>query len=246
MVIESIMEAVDTPAVPVECVDIGLPPAPRRTGDNGPASSAEYETSRKQVAGRDSQDQTLVSSLVAGAARGDQDSWNMLVDRFASTVWAIARGHRLNHADAGDVFQTTWLRLLEHLDQIRQPERVGAWLATTARRECLRVLRIGGRQVPNGGDFEILADPGTSRSPDSDLVAIERQEILNRLVDQLPLRSQLLLRMLSVDSPLSYIEIGEALSMPVGSIGPTRARALEQLRRLAIREGVDLEEIFFS
>jgi RNA polymerase sigma factor (sigma-70 family) len=246
MAIESIMEAVDAPTAPMECVDVDLAPGLGSTGHDVTGPSGEYESSGTQSAGRDSQDQTLVTSLVAGATRGDQDCWDALVDRFASTVWAIARGHRLSHADAADVFQTTWLRLLEHLDQIQKPERVGAWLATTARRECLRVLRMGGRQVPNGADFDILADPDTSRSPDSDLVAIERQEVVNRLVDQLPLRSQLLLRMLSVDSPLSYIEIGEALAMPVGSIGPTRARALEQLRRLAVREGVDLEEIFFS
>jgi RNA polymerase sigma factor (sigma-70 family) len=180
------------------------------------------------------------------AKLGDQDAWNGLVDRFSPTVWAIARGHRLNQADAADVFQTTWLRLLENLDRIQQPERVGAWLATTARRECLRVLRMSGRQVPSGDDFDIVPDPATSVSPDKDLVAAERKEIVNSLVEQLPLRSQLLLRMLSADSPLSYIEIGEALSMPVGSIGPTRARALEQLRRLATRSGVDLEEVFFA
>ena len=85
-----------------------------------------------------------------------------------------------------------------------------------------------------------------SRSHDSNLVAAERKDIVNKLVDQLPQRSQLLLRMLSADSPLSYMEISDALSMPVGSIGPTRARALEQLRKVAIRAGVDLEEVFFS
>jgi RNA polymerase sigma factor (sigma-70 family) len=199
-----------------------------------------------QSGARDSTDQALVALLVAQAGKGDQEAWNALVDRFGSTVWAIARGHRLNAADAADVFQTTWLRLLEHLDRIQQPERVGAWLATTARRECLRTLRLAGRQLANGDDFDVLPDPATSRSPDGNLVAAERQQIVNDLVDQLPLRSQLLLRMLSADSPLSYLEISEALSMPVGSIGPTRARALEQLRRIAVRSGVDLEEVFFS
>jgi RNA polymerase sigma factor (sigma-70 family) len=188
----------------------------------------------------------MVAGLVEQAAKGDRDAWDALVDRFGSTVWAIARGHRLNAADAADVFQTTWLRLLEHIDRIQQPERVGAWLATTARRECLRVLRLAGRQLANGDDFDVLPDPRTSRAPDGDLIAVERQQIVNQLVEQLPLRSQLLLRMLSADSPLSYTEISEALSMPVGSIGPTRARALEQLRRVAVRAGVDLEEVFFA
>lgn len=105
---------------------------------------------------------------------------------------------------------------------------------------------MAGRQVATGDDFEVLPDPATSRSLDGDLVAGERKQIVNELVEQLPVRSQLLLRMLSADRPLSYVEISEALSMPVGSIGPTRARALEQLRRLAVRSGVDLEEVFFA
>ena len=112
---------------------------------------------------RDPMEQSQIATLVREAGLGNQDAWNGLVDRFSSTVWAIARGHRLNSADAADVFQTTWLRLLENLDRIQQPERVGAWLATTAaRRECLRLLRMSGRQIPNGDDFDVLPDPGTA------------------------------------------------------------------------------------
>ncbi|MBO0728044.1 MAG: sigma-70 family RNA polymerase sigma factor [Acidimicrobiaceae bacterium] len=184
--------------------------------------------------------------MVERAARGDQGAWNELVDTFSSTVWAIARGHRLNAADSADVFQTTWLRLVEHLDRIQQPERVGAWLATTARRECLRLIRLAGRQVPGGDDLDVLPDPDSFRPPDSALVTAERSKVVNQLVEQLPVRSQLLLRLLSADTPLSYAEISEALQMPVGSIGPTRARALEQLRRLAVRNGVDLEDVFYT
>jgi RNA polymerase sigma factor (sigma-70 family) len=191
-------------------------------------------------------DRSAVASLVERAAAGDQDAWNGLVETFASTVWAIARGHRLNPADAADVFQTTWLRLLEHLDRIQHPEQVGAWLATTARRECLRLIRLAGRHVLNGDGFDVLPDPATSRSLDRDLLAGERKRIVDHLVSQLPVRSQLLLRLLSASTPLSYAEISEALSMPVGSIGPTRARALEQLRRLAVRNRVDLEDVFFA
>ncbi|MDA8045589.1 MAG: sigma-70 family RNA polymerase sigma factor [Actinomycetota bacterium] len=201
---------------------------------------------RRTAHRNDAIDGAALTFLVQAAAGGDQSAWNILVERFASTVWAIARGHRLNSADAADVFQTTWLRLLEHLDRIEHPERVGAWLATTARRECLRLLRMAGRQVPNGDDFDVLPDPSSNRSPDRDLVTNERRELVNQLVDQLPARSQLLLRLLSADSPLSYREISEALSMPIGSIGPTRARALEQLRRIALASGLDLEDVFVA
>jgi RNA polymerase sigma factor (sigma-70 family) len=191
-------------------------------------------------------DPSDVALLVEAAGEGNQDAWNALVERFASTVWAIARGFRLNSADAADVFQTTWLRLLENLDRIEQPERVGAWIGTTARRECLRVLRISGRQVPSGDDFDVLPDPVDFRPPERNLIASERNQVVNSLVDQLPVRSQLLLRLLSADSPLSYRDISTALSMPIGSIGPTRARALEQLRRLAIGGGINLEDVFFA
>jgi RNA polymerase sigma factor (sigma-70 family) len=182
--------------------------------------------------------------LVGAAAAGDHTAWDALVDRFASTVWAIARAHRLNAADAADVSQTTWLRLLEHLNRIQQPERVGAWLATTARRESLHVLRVAGRQIPSGEDFDVLPDSLTSTAPDRGLIRSERAQLVNDLVDKLPVRSQVLLRLLSADSPLSYRDISEALSMPIGSIGPTRARALEQLRKLALGAGCQLEDVF--
>jgi RNA polymerase sigma factor (sigma-70 family) len=205
-------------------------------------SGERVRTYRQRLCDR-SPEPSDVGSLVRAAAGGDQDAWNQLVDEFASTVWAIARGHRLNSADAADVFQTTWLRLLEHLGRIEQPERVGAWIATTARRECLRLLRMSKRQVPRD-DFDFIPDPVTFAPPDRNLVVEERRHLVSQLVDQLPSRSRLLLRLLSADSPLSYKEISEALSMPIGSIGPSRQRALEQLRRLVVRAGLKSEDVF--
>jgi RNA polymerase sigma factor (sigma-70 family) len=211
--------------------------APPGAPDHVPSSSLGRSRSRDRM------DPSVVAQLVKRAAEGEQDAWNALVDRFASTLWVIARGYRLTAADAADVFQTTWLRLLEHLDRIEQPERVGAWLATTARRECLRVHRMAGRQVPSGDDFDLVADPATLGAPDCGLLAAERKRLVGEMIEQLPERSRLLLRLLSADSPPSYAEIGRVLSMPIGSIGPTRARALEQLRRVAVRAGVDLGDV---
>jgi RNA polymerase sigma factor (sigma-70 family) len=244
MTVHSMVDAGDLQAPTFDSAESGtFQPQGNVAVDTGASAGRQ---GRSRSAAHDATDRSAVALLVAQARLGDHGAWDGLVERFSSTVWAIARGHRLNAADAADVFQTTWLRLLEHLDRIEQPERVGAWLATTARRECLRLIRMAGRQIPSGEDFDVLPDPSSSRSPDGDLVAVERKQIVNSLVDQLPMRSQLLLRLLSADSPLSYVEISEALSMPVGSIGPTRARALEQLRRLAARSGVDLEEVFFA
>src|SRR5436305_889496 len=87
-----------------------------------------------------------LAALVRSAGGGDTAAWNAIVERFSSLVWATARAHRLSRDDASDVAQTTWLRLVEHLDRIREPDRLGAWLATTARHESLRTIRRGARE----------------------------------------------------------------------------------------------------
>jgi RNA polymerase sigma factor (sigma-70 family) len=132
------------------------------------------------------------------------------------------------------VVQTTWLRLVEHLDRLQDPSRVGAWLATTARRECLRVLRDSARQVPT----EELPETPVNAELDAALLAAERDRALWQAFGGLSERCQALLRILVADPPPSYEEIGAALDMPIGSIGPTRARCLERLRGLAETAGV--------
>src|SRR4051812_7204185 len=108
-----------------------------------------------------------VAELVRAAAEGDQAAWNRLVDRYNGLVWSVARSFRLSPADASDVVQTSWLRLVEHLGRLQEPERVGSWLATTARRECLRTLRQSARQLPT----EELPDIGTDVQLDAALLA---------------------------------------------------------------------------
>ena len=171
------------------------------------------------------------ADLVSAAAQGDREAWAQLVDRFTGLLWAVARGHRLSEADAADVVQTTWLRLVENLSNLRDPERVGAWLVTTARRECLLGLRRNGRQVLVDDDLVLerpqLDDP---ESPELRVEARERGEQLRAALDRLSDRCQLLLRVLAADPPPSYEAVGAALDMPIGSIGPTRARCLQRLR----------------
>jgi RNA polymerase sigma factor (sigma-70 family) len=183
-----------------------------------------------------------LTNLVRSAAEGDSDAWNQLVERFAGMVWAVARSYRLNASDAADVSQTTWLRLVQHLDRIEQPERVGAWLAITARHEALRVARQASRQLPIGDHIiiDLVAEDGVSN--DDALLANERARELWALVMRLPARCQLILRLLTADPPLSYRDLGEALDMPIGSIGPTRARCLEHLRKIASSAGISVEE----
>jgi RNA polymerase sigma factor (sigma-70 family) len=169
--------------------------------------------------------------LLRQAAAGDQFAWNAIVDRFSGLVWATARAHRLSRDDAADVAQTTWLRLVENLDRIRDPERLGAWLATTARHESLRLIRRGGRE-------QATDEPDLFEAPDDEtldqlLLERERDGALWRAFAALSERCKTLLRILMADEPPSYEEVGAALGMPVGAIGPTRGRCLDRLRRMA-------------
>jgi len=171
------------------------------------------------------------SDLVEAARNGAQSAWDGLVQRHGGRIWAVARAHRLGAADAEDVFQVTFLRLVTHLDTIRQPDRVGAWLATTARHECLRVIRRAGRAVPTSDD-ETLDPPDVGAAPlDARMLEAERDVALVAALDRLSEKCRRLLRVLMADPEPSYAEVGAALDMPIGSIGPTRGRCLQHLRR---------------
>ncbi len=175
-----------------------------------------------------------LGARLAAAAAGDRASWDALVDRFNSLVWSVARSFRLPDDDAADVVQTTWLRLLDHLDRIEDPQRLGSWLATTARRECLHTLRRTTRE-PALDVLEIMSTVPDPRPPvDHDLLRGERDTALWALFERLSDGCRRLLRVMIATPPPSYAEIAAALDMPVGSIGPTRARCLATLRTLAI------------
>lgn len=173
---------------------------------------------------------TTAADLVAAAGEGDAGAWAELVSRYARLVWSVSQGYRLSPTDAADVSQTTWLRLAEHLTTIRDPERVGAWLATTAAHESLRVLRGNRRQVPS--DVLDLAEVPDVSSPEpgTRLIDLERAAAVREALACLPPKGQHLLRLLFADPAPSYGEISAVTGMPVGSIGPTRGRYLAQLR----------------
>lgn len=180
-----------------------------------------------------------VTGLVQSAAAGDASAWNALVSRFSGLVWSVARQHRLSDADAGDVCQATWLRLVENLGALREPEAVGGWLATTARRECLRVIKHTGRQVPTDIEAEIdIADDPAATDPARFLIAGERESAMRTAFAGLGEACRTLLTLLMHDPPISYAEISATLDMPVGSIGPTRARCLDRLRNSPALAGI--------
>jgi len=176
-----------------------------------------------------------VGPLIAAAAAGDQGAWDELVTRYAPLVHAVIRSSGLNRADWPDAHQTVWLRLVEHLGQLREPAALGGWLVTTARHECYRLIRLARRTLPFDPYDEsetahvaasLLVDPAT---PDERLLRLERRQALRDGFAQLPSRCQELLAMLSRDPPASYREISERLGMPIGSVGPTQARCLRKL-----------------
>ena len=172
-----------------------------------------------------------MATLVRSAAEGDQEAWAALVERFSGLVWSVTRGFRLSHHDAAEVAQATWLQLVEHLGDIREPERVGAWLATTTRRLCLTTLRRSGRALPMDLGDGWLVSPDSTAELDTALDAGQRSAALSRALDDLPEPGKALLRLLASDPAPTYAEAAAALDMPIGSIGPTRARCLERLRR---------------
>jgi RNA polymerase sigma factor (sigma-70 family) len=173
------------------------------------------------------------AGLVRAAAGGDRAAWEALVEAYTGLVWAISRSYRLSAGDAADVAQTTWLRLVEHVDRLSEPASVGAWLATTTRHECLRLLRRA-KQIPLVPAADVLLEvlPDDQPAVDSHLLAQERQADVRRAVAQLPHPAQQLLTLLMLDPPPTYAEISAATGMPIGSIGPTRARLLRKVERL--------------
>jgi RNA polymerase sigma factor (sigma-70 family) len=176
------------------------------------------------------------AELVKRATAGEREAWNELVRRFSGLIWAIVRQHRLGGEDAHDVTQVVWLKLLESLGSLREPSRVGGWLVTTTKRESLRVIRLRRRTVPAADEpLETQADP--SALPDELVAERDYQRAVFAVVRKLGLRCRQLLELSAFKLP--YQEIAELLNMPVGSIGPTRMRCLNQLRELLRAAGIN-------
>jgi RNA polymerase sigma factor (sigma-70 family) len=165
--------------------------------------------------------------LLALAKSGDQTAWSELVDRFGQMVWSIARSFRLDEAAAKDVSQTVWLRLVENIERIDDPERLPGWLATTARREALRVQGLRDRFVPTEFEYDV---PDEQPSLESMLIEDEAAREVVAAFETISEDCRQLLRLLTTDPPLSYEEISELVDRPIGSLGPTRARCIERLK----------------
>jgi RNA polymerase sigma factor (sigma-70 family) len=177
-------------------------------------------------------DDPSLIDLVTRAKIGDQQAWDALVDRYAPLIWSICSRYRLNHADAEDVNQSVWLTLVSHLGSLRNPAALPGWLATTTQRECSRARRAERSRSPAMQvlDAENIPDEQNPVAEEEVLIA-ERNAALRDALSGLPPCSQQLIALLIQDPPVPYTKISAMLGIPVGSIGPQRARCLEKLRR---------------
>ena len=209
-------------------VAVAYPPVRRRHG--GPANRGPWAPTRT---GADPvRDNPVIVDLVTRAATGDKQAWDALVERFSPLIWSICRKHRLTDADAEDVGQNVWLRLVDQLGKIRDPAALPGWLVTVTRRECLQVVGATQKSRTAGymTDVQIIADE-QSRTAEQELVAAEYHAALREAFAALPPSGQQLIALLLQDPPVPYAEISIRLGIPVGSIGPTRHRCLDKLRR---------------
>ena len=168
------------------------------------------------------------ADLLLRVRDGDPAAWKEIVCRYGKLVSTTVRSFRLQEADALDAVQITWLRLAENAHRVQFPEKLGGWLATTARRECLRILRQA-KPAPDLTNMtpETVADP---LGPEQRVIDADTAQRLWNLVAELSPRRKTLLQALFTDSPHSYAEVARTAGIPLGAIGPTRARALQQLR----------------
>jgi len=173
-----------------------------------------------------------VTDLVTRAKNGEQQAWDALVERYAPLIWSICRRYRLEAADAEDVGQVVWLKLVTHLDHLREAAALPGWLATTTRRECGRVINAA--DARRAGERVLIAEsiPDTETATvEQELLVAEQQAALRDAVTRLPPGCQQLLALLIADPPVPYAEISARLGIPAGSIGPSRRRCLDRLSR---------------
>ena len=175
-------------------------------------------------------DASEVSRLVRASASGSETAWNELVRRYSPLVMAVTRTYQLTADDAKDVSQTVWLRLVENLANLREPDALPGWLATTTQRECIRQLRQGRRVLPVDPHTDGALQLCEAVDPDTDILRAELHQAMRDGLAALPARDQALLKLRAADPPKSYEEISQILGMPIGSIGPTLRRSLDRLR----------------
>jgi len=163
----------------------------------------------------------------------DESAWRDLSDRYEPLLRWLARQHGLSADDAADVIQLTWLRCLEHIDQLAHKEKLGSWLATICRRECMRLATSGRREIPLSEPdmVPLMTGQGGECDPCAEVLRGDERHRLYTAIMALPERQRMVVVEVLKREDRSYLDLSQRLGLPVGSIGPTRQRALTRLRR---------------
>ncbi len=175
------------------------------------------------------------ADLISACADGKEDAWDALVGRYERLVYTIPYRYGLTPTEVSDVFQSVWLALLRNLSTLRQPDRIAAWLVTTTRRECWERRRGANykKVITTDLDSQIIKARSDEPSPDELVSTYERHEALRHAMEHVDPRCRRLIQLLYFDPSIpSYADVAEMLSMPIGSIGPMRARCLKKLRKI--------------
>jgi RNA polymerase sigma factor (sigma-70 family) len=168
------------------------------------------------------------NAILEAACAGDSSAWDEIVHRYAGAVRAAVASYRLNPADSADAVQNTWLRLFEHATSIRDPEKLGGWLTTTARRECLAQLRRQHIEYPVATID--TGQPSPDPTPETVVISSEARRHVRLATNALSARPRALIDALYYQPCGSYTEVARRTGMPIGSIGPTRLRTMHCLR----------------
>jgi len=174
--------------------------------------------------------ENALPELVAAVRAGERDAWNSIVDRFDPLVLSIVRRYRLGQDDGEDVRQTVWLRLVENLKNLREPQALPGWIGTTTKNEAVRILSARRRLEPLNPETQIRSTTTDQADVDEKLILLERRRAVRESLIELSSEGRELMLLLFADSRVSYQRVGGQLGIPVGSIGPTRARCLNQLK----------------
>ena len=183
--------------------------------------------------------QSSDSEIIVACLQGDATAWETLIYRYQRLIYSIPLKTRLSPDDAADIFQAVCLKLYENLSKLRDQERLSSWIITTTTRECWRLSARQRRETPaddlneeDEGD-SLSQLPSAAPLPEEERIALEQQQAVRQAIAALSERcNQLLTRLFYQKEDLSYQEIARQMDMPVASIGPTRARCLEKLKKL--------------
>ena len=174
--------------------------------------------------------ENALPEMVAAAAAGEREAWNSIVDRFDPLILSIIRRYRLSQSDGEDVRQTVWLRLVENLKKMRDPRALPGWIGTTTKNEVVRTLVARRRLQPVDPEVQAELTATDQADPDEGIILLERRRAVRESLIELSSERRKLMLLLFADSRVCYQLVGGQLGIPVGSIGPTRARCLSQLK----------------